>query len=154
MIFCIPIFVGSTTSPLTSANIFNLPSDNDYTMSIKNVLIIDDDEIICTLLQFRLQQLGHQTFFSLTSTNLERLIERYHPAILILDIFMPEKDGIELISELKLLPDPPYIIAISSHHNYLNAITRLGADEAYRKDQIDSILQAVIKRLHHLDAIN
>ena len=112
-------------------------------MSAKTILIVDDDEIICHLLQFRLQLLGHQVFFSLKSLKLEKLIEKYNPAILIMDIFMPDKDGIELTRELLSRSPRPFIIAISSHTDYLKSIKKLGADKSYSKNDIESILKAV-----------
>lgn len=116
-------------------------------MPTKNILILDDDEIICTILQFRLQNLGYQAFFSLNPEEIYQLIEKYDPGILILDIFMPEKDGIEVVTELKALPRRPYIIAITSQWGYLDAIKTLGADEAFLKNEVEPILNSVEKRL-------
>lgn len=116
-------------------------------MLTKNILIIDDDEIICTLLKFRLEELGYQAFYSQHPEEIFYLIEKYNPGILILDIFMPEKDGIEIILDLKARACSPYIIGITSQLAYLDAIKTLGANEAFPKNEITPILDSVKKRL-------
>jgi DNA-binding response OmpR family regulator len=66
------------------------------------ILIVDDDRLICDLLQVALGKEGHEV---VTASNgyeaLELFIER-HPSLTIVDICMPGFDGIEVIKQIRL----------------------------------------------------
>lgn len=110
-------------------------------MSDQNILIIDDDEICCLLMKERLEMLGFTVDYLINSRNVLQLIRETQPALIVLDIHIPEMDGFEIIRELG--KDRPYIVAISSNLIFINSIKRMGADEAYIKADFEEIIQAV-----------
>jgi two-component system alkaline phosphatase synthesis response regulator PhoP len=67
------------------------------------LLLVDDEEDILTLLKYNLDKDG---FITETATNGLEAIEKAHifqPDLIVLDVMMPEMDGIEACSELRKL---------------------------------------------------
>ena len=105
---------------------------------MKKVLLIDDD---IEMLKSFSQELEHAGYEVVAATNGIEGIKMYveQPVdVVITDLFMPEKEGIETIKDLKAgFPDAK-IIAISDkhilgHENYLEAAKCLGAQYTFSK---------------------
>ena len=77
------------------------------------ILVVDDEKIVRLLLREMLLKAGHQVE-AVENANiaLER-IGQEEPDLLITDIFMPEKSGLEMILELRQTHTSLKIIAIS-----------------------------------------
>ncbi len=71
---------------------------------VKKILIADDEPDILEIIQFNLQTEGYEVF---TAKNGDEAIEqakKYQPDLIILDIMMPGKNGIDVCNILRLLP--------------------------------------------------
>jgi CheY-like chemotaxis protein len=117
-------------------------------MPKKSVLIIDDDEISLLILQNALEIEKYNVVSTTNSLIATELFNQHNPDAVILDIFMPGKDGFELIRELRILSSKTFIVAISANEQYLRTIKALGANVALSKINmpdavIDSIKLAV-----------
>ena len=110
-------------------------------MNTVDVLIVDDDEISCSLLKGCIEPLGLTVNYYLDGKDALRSIQCTNPRMIILDIFLPEMDGFEFIHNMPA--DRPYIIAISSRPTYIQSIKKLGANEAYSKDNLNGVIEAV-----------
>ena len=74
------------------------------------------------------------------------------PELVLLDVWMPEVDGIELLRSLQEEPDRPQVIMISGHGNIETAVqaTKLGAFDFIEKPfSIDALLAVVNRALEH-----
>ena len=77
------------------------------------ILVIDDEEQLRDLLKKMLTRDGHQVFMAHDGEEGVRSFYQFKPDLIITDITMPNKDGIEVIMELlNANPELP-IIAIS-----------------------------------------
>lgn len=68
----------------------------------KRILVVDDEVSFCTLLKSNLEMRG--CFEVVTTSNpheVIRLAEETHPDLILLDILMPEMDGMTLASSLR-----------------------------------------------------
>lgn len=107
-------------------------------MKMAGILIIDDDVQILNMLRQTLECEGYDV---LEASNGKQGIKLYreNPADLIItDIIMPEKDGIETILELKRDYPDVKIIAISgggriNPEDYLDIAKKLGAHRIFAK---------------------
>jgi len=105
---------------------------------MSNILIIDDEDQFRTMLKNLLEEEGHHV---LEASDGEKGIQVYreHPVDLImLDIFMPNKEGLETIRELKRDVSDTKIIAMSGGgrkgaHWYLEYAGMFGADKLLAK---------------------
>jgi UDP-3-O-acyl N-acetylglucosamine deacetylase len=72
--------------------------------------------------------------------------------LVLLDVWMPEVDGIELLRSLQEEPNRPQVIMISGHGNIETAVqaTKLGAFDFIEKPfSIDALLEVVNRALEH-----
>lgn len=104
----------------------------------KNILVVDDEQEIVKLISRLLEKKGHHV---LTATNGQLALEvlRREPVdLLITDIIMPEKEGIEVIFELKKEKPECKIIAMSgggyvNPTDYLATAEELGVQATFSK---------------------
>lgn len=101
------------------------------------VLVIDDDEAIRSVVTLLLSQKGHQVEAAQNGRRGIKAVEEKDFDLLIVDIFMPEMDGLETIRLLRgVKPDLPVIVISGSNAaapDFLNMATKLGAIESLRK---------------------
>ncbi|MGN7170591.1 response regulator [Paenibacillus cellulositrophicus] len=92
-----------------------------------NVLVVDDHEINRTVLVRILQKLG---FTADTATNGREAIEIVQTKayqLILMDIHMPDMDGITAASEiLSSTPSPPHIIAVTGDEEMRKRCIELG----------------------------
>ncbi|OJV13218.1 MAG: hypothetical protein BGO27_00010 [Alphaproteobacteria bacterium 33-17] len=90
------------------------------------VLIAEDDPIVRTVINKTLGGIIKNAFV----TDGAELITKYKeilPDILILDIHLPNKSGLELIAEIKKIDPAAYIVMLSadsSRENVINAMSK------------------------------
>ena len=117
------------------------------------ILVIDDEPPVCDLLQTILGRAGYDVNTAPDGV-LGMRSHREAPADLIItDIVMPEKEGIELIRELRQAQPDVKIFAISGGgrvgpHTYLTLAEKLGALRTFAKPvKADVLLSAVREAL-------
>jgi len=105
---------------------------------MKKILIIDDEPDIRKALRSVLESMGHSVFEA--SDGMEGLEEfnKYQFDLIITDLIMPNKEGLETIIQLKKYSPTMKIIAISgggrvSPKKYLDMAEKLGADKSFTK---------------------
>jgi DNA-binding response OmpR family regulator len=114
------------------------------------ILLIDDDARLRRLLGRILKGAGHTVHEATNGREGIELFGRTHPALVITDLVMPDKEGIETIRELHQTAPTVPILAISgstNHSIYLRAATKLGATEALDKPFSNEELLAAVTRL-------
>ncbi len=87
-------------------------------MSVK-ILIVDDNQMILTALSEHLEESGYETMLALNGREAIDLLEHEAPDMIIMDLVMPEMDGIEATKHLRTdlrFKDLP-IIAFTSRSN-------------------------------------
>ena len=97
------------------------------------VLIIDNDEQTLFDLQQAFENIGYQTISTTNSLGAMPLFCKHKPTIVILDLFMREKDGFELTKEIRKYSQNSLIVATSFEERYLRMIKALGANAAFPK---------------------
>jgi CheY-like chemotaxis protein len=102
------------------------------------ILIVDDEPGICTLLKQFFTKLGYQTRFAATGAEALALIEKRPPDLIILDVYMPVLNGVELLRRLKTrwptsLPFGVIILTGSSDEPLLQEALALGAFDVLLK---------------------
>ena len=78
------------------------------------VLIVEDDPSLRDLLAEVLREAGHDVRVAADGVQACRMLARETVDLVITDIFMPAKDGIEVIMELRQQVSSPKSLAISS----------------------------------------
>jgi YesN/AraC family two-component response regulator len=102
------------------------------------ILIIDDDPSILMMLKKMLEKAGYTVEVANNGQEGLEKIESCPPDLLVTDIVMPEKEGLELIFYLRKKYPELKIIAISgggrfSYEGYLTSAKYFGADRVFQK---------------------
>jgi YesN/AraC family two-component response regulator len=103
-----------------------------------NIVVIDDDELVCETIVSFLQIAGHEVNSALDGDKGIDLVKANNPDLVITDIVMPTKEGMETIRDIKKYSPETKIIAISgqgwaSGVSYLEMAERLGANATISK---------------------
>jgi CheY-like chemotaxis protein len=102
------------------------------------ILVLDDEPSILLMIKKMLEKEGHEVEVALNGSEGMALFEKEKPDLLITDIIMPEKEGLETIFELRRLHPDLKIIAISGGgrigpDGYLPGAKLLGANAVFSK---------------------
>ena len=103
-------------------------------MAKSNVCVIDNEPVMLDLLCEVVEQAGLTAHgFTRASHFFEQLSLIESAAILVLDLHMPEMDGIEVMRRLAEIADPPLLILVSGHDvGVLRAAEKLGRAQNLR----------------------
>jgi len=115
-------------------------------MDNTTVLVVDDEERIRSSLRGILSDEGFRVLDTDGGPAVMDIIEREHPELVLLDVWMPKLDGIELLRRIKAEQPATHVIMISGHANIQNAVaaTRLGAEDFIEKPfSVDGLLTAI-----------
>ena len=114
----------------------------------ETVLVVDDEERIRSALRGILSDEGFRVVDTGDAPGVMDLIARESPAIVLLDVWMPDMDGIELLRRIKAEQPRVPVIMISGHANIQSAVaaTKLGAADFIQKPFSVSGLLASIAR--------
>jgi UDP-3-O-acyl N-acetylglucosamine deacetylase len=116
------------------------------------VLVVDDEGEIRSSLRGVLGDEGLRVLEAEDGRRALSLVRSERPELVLLDVWMPEVDGIELLRSLQEEPDRPQVIMISGHGSIETAVqaTKLGAFDFIEKPfSIDALLQVVNRALEH-----
>jgi len=114
----------------------------------QTVLVVDDEQRIRSALRGILSDEGFRVVDTGHAPGVMDLIARESPALVLLDVWMPEIDGIELLRQIKSEQPRVPVIMISGHANIQSAVaaTKLGAADFIQKPFSVSGLLASIAR--------
>jgi two-component system nitrogen regulation response regulator NtrX len=118
----------------------------------ESILIVDDEKAIQTSLQGVLEDEGYRVATVGSGPQaLSRLVEEA-PDLVLLDIWMPGMDGLEVLSEIMRLRPDQTVVMISGHGTIETAVkaTKLGAYDFIEKPlSLEKTLLAVARAIEH-----
>lgn len=79
------------------------------------ILIVDDDIVLCTMLMEQLQRNGYETTSANTLQQGLALAHENDWDVILLDVQMPDGNGLEFLSDFSNTPSSPEIIIITGH---------------------------------------
>lgn len=121
---------------------------------MKKLLVIDDDEQFRTFMSEALNDKGYEVLTASEGNEGLKCIARQHPDLVITDIVMPEKEGVEMIMELQQSDSSIPIIAMSGGNlgnadSYLKMAKKLGASavisKPFRLDELITEIDNLLK---------
>ena len=133
-------------------SLFKSLGDLDYSLEIDDnlkdadILIVDDNVTNCEVLQRRLSQHGLQCRVVYDGTNALKEVERKTPDLILLDVILPDINGLELLKEFrsKHTDDELPIIMVSAFNDVDSTAKciKLGATDYLPKPLNGTILMA------------
>src|SRR5436190_961612 len=116
----------------------------------ETILVVDDEANIRHTLRGVLADEGYQVVEAPDGRRALELLEHQLPSLAIVDIWMPEVDGIELVSRMRQQAPEVPVIVISGHGTIDTAVRviRMGAFDFLEKPfQLDALLRVVDRAL-------
>ncbi len=112
-------------------------------------LIIDDDPGSSDRLRVLLERWGHDVRVAGEARTAEVLTRVWRPDVVLLELVLPDADGVTLIPRLRTGDEPPQVVIVSSHATVRVTVDALaaGAASVLEKPVDVELLQHVLTRL-------
>jgi two-component system, OmpR family, response regulator VicR len=100
----------------------------------KKILVVDDEKPIADILQFNLKKEGYDVYSAYDGNEALQMVEEVQPDLILLDIMLPLKDGMEVCREVRKKYDMP-IIMLTAKDSEIDKVLglELGADDYVTK---------------------
>lgn len=119
--------------------------------SVKKILIADDEPDILEIIEFNLQTEGYEVFTAKNGDEALEQAKKHQPDLIILDVMMPGKNGIDVCNILRLQPqfNETLIVFLSALSDEGTEVRGLetGADDFLNKPISPKILLSKINAL-------
>jgi DNA-binding response OmpR family regulator len=119
---------------------------------MSKILVLDDEPSILLMIKKMLEKAGYEVIVASNGKEGMKLFDKEKPDMVITDIIMPEKEGLETIFELRRMHPDLKIIAISgggriSPDGYLPGAKLLGANMVFQKPLVQKEFLAAVATL-------
>ena len=105
--------------------------------SAKTIIVVDDNPDIVNIVKTILEGKGYNVMCAYSGAELFTKLKEKKPDLIILDIMMPEMDGLEVLTRLKGVPDTASlpVILLTAKVQYEDVLGgyKLGADYYIKK---------------------
>ena len=127
-------------------------------MANDRILVIEDDPTIGHALEATLQSEGHDVVWFDRADDALHDAEEHRPALVLLDLGLPDRDGIEVCRELRLIAPMSRIMMVTARVDEVDAVVGLdaGADDyvtkPFRLGELLARVRAHLRRTGDEDA--
>jgi two-component system alkaline phosphatase synthesis response regulator PhoP len=119
--------------------------------SLYKILLVDDEQDILDFLSYNLKKEGFQVYMSLNGKDAISIAKKEIPHLIVLDVMMPEMDGIDTCREIRELPQLKNVMIafLSARNEDYSQIAgfEVGADDYITKPIKPRVLISRIKAL-------
>lgn len=100
----------------------------------KKILVVDDEKPIADILQFNLKKEGYEVHCAYDGNEALEKVEEIMPDLILLDIMLPQRDGMEVCREIRKKYEMP-IIMLTAKDSEIDKVLglELGADDYVTK---------------------
>ena len=128
------------------------PADNHMTTHApKKILIVEDEADIAQLVKLYLEKDGFRTTIASTGIEALTLIKTNRPDMVVLDLMLPEIDGLEVCKKIRSAPDtallPILMLTAKAEESDTIIGLELGADDYVTKPFSPKVLVTRVKAL-------
>jgi two-component system alkaline phosphatase synthesis response regulator PhoP len=123
---------------------------------VSRILIVEDDDAIATGLSLNLKLAGRPTTVARDGEEALKLIESEDFVLVLLDINLPKRNGLEVLSALRSADNLVPVIVLSARDGEFDKVAalRLGADDYVTKPfalaELLARIEAVLRRTTHV----
>lgn len=119
--------------------------------SIGKVLIVDDDENICEVIKMYVENSGYNTRVCNNGRAAEEVFLEYRPDLVLLDIMLPNIDGIDVLKWIRKDYETPVIMLTAKGETFDKVLgLELGADDyivkPFEPKEMLARMKAVLRR--------
>ncbi len=115
---------------------------------MKKILVVDDEKPISDIIKFNMTREGYEVVTAFDGREALAVFEAEFPDIVILDLMLPEMDGLEVARNIRKTSNVPIIILSAKDSEFDKVIgLEIGADDYVTKPFSNRELQARVKAL-------
>ena len=113
---------------------------------MKKILVVDDEKPISDIVKFNLTKEGYEVFTAFDGEEALEMVDEVTPDLIILDLMLPKKDGLEVCRDVRKKYDTP-IIMVTAKDSEIDKVLglELGADDYVTKPFSNRELVARVK---------
>lgn len=114
---------------------------------MKKILIVDDEEDACKVLEKIMADAGYEAFSANSGQSALNIIRKKRPDLILLDIKMPQMDGIETLKRIKKIDKDVVVVMITAYSSLdtVQAAMELDAYDYISKPFDMASIKAVVK---------
>jgi DNA-binding NtrC family response regulator len=120
---------------------------------MRRVLIVDDEEIILNVLKKAASEEGYEVFLAENGRDALQWIEKIDFDLVLLDLRLPDMDGIEVLRKIKKIDEEMLVIIMTGYSSVESAVEaiKIGAyhyiKKPFRADYIKLILRLALDKI-------
>jgi two-component system KDP operon response regulator KdpE len=121
-------------------------------MERRTILVVDDDNGLRELIRINLEHEGYNVIQAANGVQCVQTVREQRPDMVILDVMMPEMDGLEACAKVRAFSQLP-ILMLTAKHQSEDVITGLdrGADDylvkPFNMDELSARIRALLRRV-------
>lgn len=122
-------------------------------MPQKTTIVVIDDEIeICNYLKTLINQYGYHAEIAISGMEGLKIVRRMRPALVILDVVMPDMDGLEVLKQIRADGTDTSVVMLSGHRQTSTVVVamRLGAldflNKPFDPDELELTINKVLEK--------
>lgn len=128
-----------------------------FTMAVTKVMVVDDDNNICEYLRLYLEKEGFGVEIYHDGKTAVENFSKFDPAIILLDVMMPNMDGWQVCREIRKQSQVPIIMITAKGETFDKVLgLELGADDyvvkPFEAKEVIARIKAVLRRSGYNDA--
>ena len=118
----------------------------------RRILIIDDERTILLTLEALLGRHGYQVETAATAAYGMRVLQKNPPAVVLLDLQLPDADGLQMLEQIKRDHPETQVIILTAHDTLSNAIESIkrGAyhfiSKPYAPEELLSLIEKALEK--------
>ncbi|WP_270179552.1 response regulator transcription factor [Alkalihalobacillus sp. CinArs1] len=125
----------------------------------QKILVVEDEMSIMTLLQFNLEQAGYEVVTAEDGAEALQKIEVEKPNCIILDLMLPEMDGLEVCKEMRSRHIYTPVLMLTAKDDEFDKVLglELGADDYMTKPfsprEVVARVKAILRRIKQMEGM-
>ena len=105
---------------------------------VKTILVVDDDTLVQSTFKILLEKKGYQVLLADDGNQALQTLQAARVDLVLLDILMPDKEGIETLIDIKQRHPKVSVLVMSgggsrTKHDFLSLAAKFGADATIKK---------------------
>lgn len=124
----------------------------------QKVLVVDDEQSIVTLLKYNIEQAGYQVIVAYDGVQALEKVNDEKPDLVVLDVMLPEKDGIEVCKTIRSDKNQVPILMLTAKDDEFDRVLglELGADDYMTKPfsprEVVARVKAILRRVGQVES--
>ena len=113
---------------------------------MKKILLVDDEESIHVLYRQELEDEGYEVYSAFSGTDALQTVKALSPDLVVLDIYMPGMNGIQVLRELKEMKPKMPVVLFSAYPGFKHDFGAWASDEYIVKSTNPDDLKAIVSQ--------